>query len=791
MAAKKSSKKSGLTNEKKKKIVKWFWIAFSAPFALLFLFITAVILFADLPSGDEIENPKNVLVTQILADDGEVLTTFRSNENRILVRYDEISPYAIEAAIATEDARFHQHSGIDFPGLGRVLFKTLLLRDKGQGGGSTISQQVAKNLYKTREKSSGPIGVIWAKLSEWVTAVKLERDYTKDEIITMYLNTVSFGYDADGIKMASRRFFSKDPKDLNIQESATLIGIINKPTRYNPITNPDKSLARRNTVIDRMCSRGVITEEECDSIKKLPILLSFQPQDHNSGLAPYFKDMLRSYMSAKEPKESSYAYHENYVRDSLRWADDDLYGWLNKNFKPDGSRYNLGSDGLRIHTTINYKMQKYAEQAVAEHLGENLQKSFFRDLRRKPDRPFANDVPKDVIKGIMTRARRSSDRFRALKASGMSDKEILASFSEPVKMRVFSWKSPGYIDTLMTPDDSIRYYKSFLRAAFMAIEPVTGRIKAYVGGPNYRYFKYDNIRQGERQVGSTIKPFLYTLAMQGGMTPCDKTVCVPQTFIVGDDTWTPRSTDKDEWIGNTVTLKWGLTHSSNNISAYLMKQFGPEAMLRMMRQMGISSHVDAVPSMCVGSPDLSIAEMVAAYNTFPSQGVFTTPIFVTSIEDNQGNVISEFVNHSHEAISRETAYLMVNLMQGVVNQGTAARLRFRYQLKGEIAGKTGTTNDNSDGWFIGYTPSITAGVWVGGEDRQIHFQEIALGGGSNMALPIWGIFMQKVLKDGTLGISENDIFTRPAGMNKNLDCSGGEDDMVSSASSHGADYYFD
>ena len=790
MAAKKAKKKA-LTTEKKKKIVKWFWIAFSAPFALLFLFISAVILFADLPSGEEIENPKNVLVTQILADDGEVLTTFRSNENRILVRYDEISPYAVEAAIATEDARFYQHSGIDFPGLGRVLFKTLLLRDKGQGGGSTISQQVAKNLYKTREKSSGPLGVIWAKLSEWVTAVKLERDYTKDEIITMYLNTVSFGYDADGIKMASRRFFSKDPKDLNIQESATLIGIINKPTRYNPITNPEKSLVRRNTVIDRMCSRGVITREECDSIKKLPIQLSFQPQDHNSGLAPYFKDMLRHYMSAKEPKRSTYAYHENYVRDSLRWADDDLYGWLNKNFKPDGSRYNLGSDGLRIHTTINYKMQKYAEQAVAEHLGESLQKSFFRDLRRKPDRPFANDVPKDVIKGIMTRARRSSDRFRALKASGMSDKEILASFSQPVQMRVFSWKSPGYIDTLMTPDDSIRYYKSFLRAAFMAIEPVTGRIKAYVGGPNYRYFKYDNIRQGERQVGSTIKPFLYTLAMQGGMTPCDKTVCVPQTFIVGDDTWTPRSTDKDEWIGNTVTLKWGLTHSSNNISAYLMKQFGPEAMLRMMRQMGISSHVDAVPSMCVGSPDLSIAEMVAAYNTFPSQGVFTTPIFVTSIEDNQGNVISEFVNHSHEAISRETAYLMVNLMEGVVNQGTAARLRFRYKLKGEIAGKTGTTNDNSDGWFIGYTPSITAGVWVGGEDRQIHFQEIALGGGSNMALPIWGIFMQKVLQDGTLGISENDIFTRPAGMNKDLSCSGGDDDISASTTSPGADYYFD
>ena len=765
---------------------------FAAPFAILFLMIGAVILFADIPSGEEIENPTNVLVTQILSDDGEVLTTFRADENRILVRYDEISPYAIEAAVATEDARFYSHSGIDFFGLGRVLFKTLLMQDKGQGGGSTISQQVAKNLYKTREKSSGggPFRLVWTKLSEWVTAVKLERDYTKDEIVTMYLNTVSFGNNSDGIKVAARTFFNKDPRDLSIEESATLIGVINKPTRYNPVINPDKSLARRNTVLDRMCSRGTITKEECDSIKQLPITLSFQPQDHNAGLASYFKDMLRNYMNAKQPRESSYAYRENYLRDSVRWADDALYGWLNKNTKPDGSRYNLGKDGLKIRTTINYRMQKYAEEAVAEHLGKDLQRSFFRDLRWKKNRPFADDVPNDVIDGIMARARRNSDRYRALKASGAGAKEINESFRTPVKMRVFSWKSPGYIDTTMTPDDSIKYYKSFLRAAFMAIEPVTGKVKAYVGGPNYRYFKYDNIRQGERQVGSTIKPFLYTLAMQGGMTPCDKTVCVPQTFIVGDDTWTPRSTDKDEWIGRTVTLKWGLTHSSNNISAYLMKQFGPEAMVRMMRQMGISSHIDAVPSICVGSPDLSISEMVAAYNTFPSQGIYTAPIFVTAIEDNQGNVLSEFTNRSSEAISRETAYLMVNLMQGVVNQGTAYRLRARYQLKGEIAGKTGTTNDNSDGWFIGYTPSLTAGVWVGGEDRQIHFQSLSLGGGSNMALPIWGIFMKKVLSDGTLGISENDIFTRPAGMNIDLSCSGGDEDVRATAAP-GADYYFD
>ncbi len=777
-----------MTEEKKKKIVKWFWILFATPFVALLFLLLLVMIFADIPSGEEIENPRQALVTQVLSDDGQVLTTFQSKENRMLVRYNEISPYVVQAAVATEDARFYDHSGIDFTSLGRVAFKTLLMQNRSQGGGSTISQQVAKNLYKMRENSAK--AGVWGKLKEWVTAIRLEKDYTKDEIVTMYLNTVPFGSNSDGIKVAARTFFGKDPIDLNIQESATLVGMINKPTRYNPILNPDKSLQRRNTVLDRMEEAGYITRAQRDSIKQLPIELHYQPQDHNSGLAPYFKDMLRSYMNATEPDPLKYTYHENYSRDSLLWADDDLYGWLNKNKKPDGSKYNLGKDGLRIYTTINYRMQKYAEEAVAEHLGKDLQKSFYNDLRWKTNRPFSNDVPKETIEGIMKRARKNSDRYRGLKNAGASEKEILASFKTPVKMRVFKWTSPGYVDTTMTPDDSIKYYKSFLRAAFIAIEPGTGHVKAYVGGPNYRYFKYDNIHQGERQVGSTIKPFLYTLAMQGGMTPCDKAVCIPQSFIVGDKTWTPRSTDKDEWIGKSVTLKWGLTHSSNNISAYLMKQFGPEAMVGMMRQMGISSHIEPVPSICVGSADLSIQEMVAAYNTFPSQGVYTAPLFVTRIEDKDGNTLAEFSHRSKEAISRETAYLMINLMQGVVNQGTAARLRSKYQLKGQIAGKTGTTNDNSDGWFIGYTPTITAGVWVGGEDRQVHFQSLALGGGSNMALPIWGIFMQKCLKDGRLGISEADAFIKPTGMEINLDCSGGDED-TSGTEEKGSEFYFD
>lgn len=766
--------------ETKKKIIKWFWIIFLAPIALMLIMILAVWAFADIPSFEELENPDSKLATQVIADGGEILTTFHI-ENRSYVSYEELSPYLVEAAVATEDSRFYSHSGIDFRSLGRVLFKTLLRGDSSQGGGSTITQQLAKTLYPRADVSSkvpgwSKVKMVWIKLKEWITAVKIERNYTKNEIMDMYMNAIFFGSNAYGVRAAAQTFFAKNPIDLTVEESAMLVGMVNKPTRYNPTINPDKALSRRNFVISQMEKAGYLTEHQKDSISAVPIVLSYQIQDHNAGLAPYFRDMLRRTMNAQKPKKSSYHIYEDYVTDSLLWADDQLYGWLNKVKKADGSSYNLDKDGLRIYTTIDYKMQKYAEEAVAEHLGRDLQKSFWRDLRYKHNRPFSNDVDKDVVDQCMKQARRWSDRYRMMKKSGESDANIYRSFSEPTQMRVFSWSGKGYIDTVMTPDDSIRYYKSHLRAAFVAMEPHTGHVKAYVGGPNYRYFKYDNVRQGKRQVGSTIKPFLYTLAMQEGMSPCDKVVCVPQTFIVGDDTWTPRSTDKDEWIGQTVTLKWGLTKSSNNISAYLMKQFGPHAMAEMMRRMGIASHIDEVPSLCVGPADLSLYEMVGAYNTFPSRGVYVAPIFVTRIEDNMGNVISEFNNHKREAISEYTAYLMENLMQGVINAGTGSRLRAKYGLKGEIAGKTGTTNDNSDGWFIGYTPTITAGIWVGGEDRQIHFESIALGGGANMALPIWGIFMKKVLADGTLGVSESDRFIAPAGVTLNLNCDGSDND---------------
>ena len=788
------SKMKVMKEETKKKIIKWFWIVFCAPFILVGGLIGLVWAFADIPSFEELEDPESKLATQVIAENGEILTTFHI-ENRSYVSFEELSPNLVHAAVATEDVRFYNHSGIDFRSLARVVFKTLLGGDSSQGGGSTLTQQLAKTLYPREDVSSRIPGVsklkmVWIKLKEWVTAVKLERSYTKDEIMTMYMNQVFFGSNAYGIKAAAQTFFGKSPIDLTVEEAATLVGMVNKPTRYNPAINPDKSLVRRNFVISQMSKAGYLTKEQKDSIQNIPITLSYQVQDHNAGVGPYFRDMLRRTMNAKEPRRSSYSQYEDYVVDSLQWADNAFYGWLNKNLKADGTRYNLDRDGLRIYTTINYKMQKYAEEAVAEHLGKDLQKSFWRDIRWKKNKPFSDDVDQATVDMLMKQARRWSDRYRIMKNEGASEAEIWKSFSVPTKMRVFSWNRQGYIDTVMTPDDSIRYYKSHLRAAFMAIEPHTGHVKAYVGGPNYRYFKYDNVRQGKRQVGSTIKPFLYTLAMQEGMTPCDKVVNVPQTFLVQDTTWTPKSTDRDEWIGQTVTLKWGLTKSSNNISAYLMKQYGPHAMADMMRKMGIGCHIDETYSLCVGSADIPVYDMVAAYNTFPSKGVFVTPIFVTRIEDNDGNLLGEFNNLKREAVSDYTAYLMANVMQGVVNSGTGVRLRAKYGLKGEIAGKTGTTNDQSDGWFIGYTPSLTAGVWVGAEDRQVHFESLSLGGGSNMALPIWGLFMQKVRADGTLGVSETDRFMAPPGVTLQLDCDGSDADAQVSAEEDDS-YFFE
>lgn len=762
----------------RKKITIWFWVLFTLPFLVMTILIISVVKFAQIPSFEELEHPNNNLATRLISSDGVVISTFHI-ENRTYVSYDDISPNVINAAIATEDARFYSHCGIDFQSLGRVFFKTLLLRDSSQGGGSTITQQLAKTLYPRQELLSGFPGakyfsLVWIKLKEWVTAVKLERNYTKEEIVAMYLNSIFYGSGAYGIKAASETFFDKEPSELNIQEAALLVGAVNKPTRYNAALHPDAAKGRRDFVISQMNKAGFITDADRVLAQNSPIELHYSVQDHNSGLAPYFRDMIRREMNASKPKRNRYLYEEEYIADTIRWAQDEFYGWLNKHKKPNGEKYNLDRDGLKIYVTLNSRMQRYAEEAVREQLSKNLQPLFTKEMRTRRRPPYPNDIDTSTYNTLMRQARKWSERYRVGRKEGLSEAEIMAQFNEPVEMRVFAWNDKGYVDTVMTPNDSIKYCKSILRASFMAIEPETGEVRAYVGGPSYRYFKYDNVRQGKRQVGSTIKPFLYTLAMQEGMTPCDKVVNMPQTFKVNDETWTPRSTDRADYIGRTVTLKWGLTHSSNNISAYLMKQFGPAAMGKMMRKMGIVSHFDEVYSLCVGPADLTLCEMVSAFNTFPSKGVYAAPLFVTRIEDNEGNLITEFTNKHTEAISDRTAYLMVNLMEGVINHGTGVRLRNRYKLKGEIGGKTGTTNDNSDGWFIGYTPKITAGVWVGGEDRMVHFKELALGSGSNMALPVWGIFMQKCLKDPYLDISELDTFDAPVGMTLDLSCTGGD-----------------
>jgi penicillin-binding protein 1A len=756
----------------KKKIIKWGWIIFCTPFVFLFLMILLVMfgIFGELPSFKDLENPQRKLATNIISADGVVLGTFHF-ENRSVVNYEDLSPHLVNALISTEDIRFHKHSGIDFNSLGRVFVKTIIGRDvAGGGGGSTITQQLALNLFS--ERSTNKIKRMIQKLQEWVTAVKIERSYTKEEIIAMYLNTVPFGSNAFGIKAATQTFFKKEPSELNIQEAAVLVGLVNGPTMYSPVRNPERSLKRRNHVISQMCKYGFISQAESDSIKAIPIDISkYSQQDHNSGLAPYFREMLKKTMTAKKPEASRYNNDADYKYDLYQWENNPLYGWCNKNVKSNGENYNLDRDGLKIYTTIDSRMQRYAEQAVEEHIGKTLQPAFTREIKNR-NRLFSN-VTKKEIDAIITTAMKQTSRYREMKNAGFSEAEIEQAFNKPVEMNIFSWEK-GSIDTVMSPHDSILYYKSLLRAGFMAMEPQTGQVKAYVGGINFRYFKYDAVRQGKRQVGSTIKPFLYTLAMMEypKYNPCTEFPCVqPRVFVGhGKPFWEPRSTTKAEYKGTLLTLKKALALSDNWISGKLVEEFTPQALVDMCHRLGIHSQLPAAYSLSLGSGDVSPFEMVGAYATYANKGVHIEPFFVTRIEDGRGNVLGTFVPESNEAISAETAYLMLNLMQGVVNNGTAARLRSRYIPVGQIAGKTGTSNNQSDGWFMGTMPKLAAGVWVGGEDRSVHFSSLEWGGGSNMALPIWGLFMQKVLNDKRLNISKDDVFEKPENFDVNFNC---------------------
>ena len=727
------------------KAIRNLWIVFGSFLLLviLFFFCVAKGVFGTMPTFDELENPRTNLATEIISADGKVLGTYHI-ENRSNVRYAELSHYMPEALISIEDERFTEHSGIDERALFRVAFGVLTGRKKG--GGSTITQQLAKNLFPRGENLSKP-KLVLRKFQEWITATKLEHNYSKEEIIAMYLNTVAFGHNAFGIRSAASTFFDKKPSEMNIEECALMAGVVNAPTRFSPVRNPNNALNRRNLVLKKMSENGYITDAECDSISQIPIDMShFSIRDHNSGQATYFREFLRG----------------------------ELNDWAKNTTRADGQPYNIYRDGLRIYTTIDSRMQRYAEEAVREFMGGELQPMFYKHWKGQKNAPFSN-VTADEIDHILETSMKRSDRYRILKNAGMPMDSIKAEFDRPVPMTIFSWDGP--IDTVMSPMDSIRYYKWFLQASLISIESHTGHVKAYVGGLDYRFFKYDHVTQARRQVGSTFKPFLYSLAMQEGeYTPCTKIPNIQYNIQLEDGKiWSPGNSGGR--VGEEITLKYALAQSNNWISAYLMNQFGPNAVIAQARRMGVESPIDAVPAICLGVCDLKLIEMVGAMSTFANQGVYIKPMFITRIEDKNGNVIQRFSPEESEAMSELTAYKMIELMKGVVQSGTGIRLRSLYGFNNPIAGKTGTTQKNSDGYFMGITPDLTTGVWVGAEDRSVHFRSTKLGQGSHTALPIWALYMKKVYADKNLGISKGD-FTKPniPGVDLNFDCNRYDDE---------------
>jgi penicillin-binding protein 1A len=757
-------KKTTKTTNFKKKFLVWFWGLLTAgilAIVLVFWMITKGWL-GYLPPLEDLQNPKNKYATEVISADMQLLGRYYRNENRVSVDYTDISPNMINALIATEDARFYDHTGVDLKSLMRAIMKL-----GRAGGGSTITQQLAKQLWSPR--ANNIFARAMQKPIEWVIATKLERLYSKEEILTMYLNQFDFLYNAVGIKSAAQVYFSTTPAELKLEEAAMLVGMCKNPSLYNPRRRPENALNRRNTVLNQMEKYNYITEEVCDSLKAMPIELKYQSVDHKQGIAPYLREYLRQVLTAKEPKKSNYSEWNQlqYEIDKRQWEENPLYGFCNKNSKPDGTPYDLYHDGLRIYTTIDSRMQRYAEEAVNEHM-QALQKSFFREKRKKSYAPFSKDLTTEEIDGIMNRSMRQTDRYREMKKKGMSESEIRTVFNTPVSMRIFSYD--GLIDTTMTPMDSIRWNKHFLRCGFMSMDAHSGAVKAYVGGPNFSHFQYDMVTSGRRQVGSTIKPYLFTLAMDEGMWPCDSTVNDSITLIDGNGVrWTPRD-EHLENQGEMVTLNWGLEKSSNWITAYLMSLYTPEQLVRMMRSFGIEGQLDPVVSLCLGPCEVSVKEMVDAYTTFPNKGIRVEPLYVTRIEDNNGNVLATFTPKTYEIISETTSYKMIYMLRNVMDHGTGVRARFRYGLKSPMGGKTGTSQNHSDGWFVGFTPSLVSGVWVGGEDRSIHFDNMSSGQGANMALPIWSIYMQKVLADEELGYDPQEQFDVPEWFDPEAGC---------------------
>ena len=716
------------------------------------------------PDIENLQNPISKSASLVYSEDGKVLGTYNADKaNRIPVSFSKLSPHLVHALVATEDVRFYEHSGIDFIALGRAIVKRGLLGHESAGGGSTITQQLAKQLYSAPASSS--VERMLQKPIEWVTAIKLERNFTKEEIIALYLNYFDFLHGAVGIKTAANTYFNKEPKDLTVNEAALLIGLCKNPSLFNPVRYPERCKERRNVVLAQMVKAGYLSQAEGREYGAQPIELHFHRADHKDGVAVYFREYLRQYMMMERPERKNYPSwnYRQFVIDSIAFATDPLCGWCKKNTKKDGTFYNIYTDGLKIHTTIDYKMQQYAEESVYGHVARYLQPIFNKENKAKPNAPFTEDLTPAQVKQIMNRAVRQSERYRVMQESGCSAEEIERSFRTPVDMTVFTYH--GDIDTVMTPLDSIRYYKSFLRAGFLSMDAHNGHVKAYVGGIDFEHFQYDMVMGGRRQVGSTIKPFLYSLAMENGASPCDRAPNVQQTYMVGGKPWTPRNANRRRY-GQMVTLKWGLAQSNNWISAYLMSRLNPRQFVNILHKFGINNP-DIYPSMslCLGPCEVSVGEMVSAYTTFANNGIRIAPMFVTKIEDNEGNVVADFQPRMNEVISSASAYKMLVELMAVVDEGTAGRLRFRYHIPGEIGGKTGTTNRNSDAWFMGFTPQLVSGVWVGGEDRDIHFDNMRMGQGATMALPIWAYFMKKVYRDQSLPYDSTAVFDVPEDFN--------------------------
>lgn len=785
-------------------IVKWLWTSFLALGVSIFLFLILIYngVIGYMPPIEELEDPHDKLASLVYASDGttELGRYFFGSGNRVYTDYDAVSPYVINALVATEDVRFNEHSGIDFKALGRTLVKTVMMGDKSSGGASTITQQLAKQLYS--QPSSNILKRAIQKPIEWMIAVKLERFYTKDEIINMYLNRFDFLNNAVGIKTAANVYFGKEPGDLKAEEAAMLVGMLKNPSYYNPLRHEERAINRRNTVIDQMVKAEFLGIAEGDSLKSLPLTLDYHKVDHKEGGAPYLREEIRRLMTAKKPErpkrsdfKTNSAYRVawgNYNTDSTQWEENPLYGWIIKNPKPDGSYYDLYTDGLRIYTSIDVRMQKYAEEAINEHLGGYLQPAFEQEKRGQRTGPYTSnpaELSYEGVKRLIKNAVRQTERYRLMKAAGMSEEEIDKAFHTPYEMDVFAYvketkkengKSvtrivPGSKTVTMSPYDSLLYMKTILRTGLMSMDPINGQVKAYVGGPDFTHFQYDMVSRGKRQIGSTAKPFLYTLAMEQDFTPCSMFSNTQPVF----GNWAPRNSGSAR-VGEMVDLRWALTNSNNWISARLVNELTPQSLANKMRMFGITGYIDPTLPLCLGTVDVPVGHMVAAYTAFSNRGIRVDPVFVTRIEDNQGNVIYTAVPHRTEVTSEDAYYKIVSILLNVVDSGTGASLRSRYGINAQMGGKTGTTNSNSDSWFMGFTPDLVTGVWVGGEERYIHFNSMAFGQGARAALPIYGLYMQKVYSDPKLPYKQDARFTFPDNYNA---CEGEQIEFSSTSSS--------